>query len=352
MPTTNLHARSLLLLCALTLSVACSGAGDDGRLHVGAETGGSSGGGAGSSGQAGSAGSAGSGGSGGRDAGGGGLVAHVQDPEGLRVDLVSVGCAGECVNLVVVAGGGNPPYHVTWSDGTAGSSRQLCPEADTTLSVEVSDTAIDDPEFHYDAQTTTAQVTAQVLQCTDAGTPLPPDSLELCKDGVSEPFLLIDAAASLFTTQYAQLNGTLSDYRSGGFTPTIVGQWQRHVDVGACTRLWLAADAAGTKPIGFDNYMVFELALPGAATERWYYGTATDLVHVPTSTALPIPMAPTVPGTSLDPAVPNPAPFGYAAKAIDLLANAPAGQAELDLSLYVLDDGGFGSTTAIWVIPE
>jgi hypothetical protein len=284
------------------------------------------------------------------------LDAHIEDIAGLKVSLITVGCPGECADLTVVVGGGHGPYQVRWDDGSTDASRRVCPELTDELEVSVTDTPIESDEFQYEAQTVTASVTAEVFACEDGGMldvpGDPEDPLELCQAGTTPPFLLIDSAPSLITTDYAAMNGTLPEYTSGGVSPTIVGHWRRRVDIGSCTKLLLAADAAGTLPIGFDNYMIFELNVPGSEPQRWYYGTAVDLTHVPTGATLPLPMPPTVSGFVLDPLVPNPAPFGYEARAIDLLANVPAGQRELNLSLYVLDDGGFGSTTPIWVLPE
>jgi hypothetical protein len=102
------------------------------------------------------------------------LRAHVERPDGLRVSLLTLSCDGPCAEVVAVAEGGNPPYSFAWRDGVAGESRQLCAgEHETTFVVEVTDTAILDGEFGYEAQRTTADVRVDALSCPDAGMPEP-----------------------------------------------------------------------------------------------------------------------------------------------------------------------------------
>lgn len=85
--------------------------------------------------------------------------------------------------------------------------------------------------------------------------------------------------------------------------------------------------------------------------KRWYYGSPTTILD-PGGQALVEPLAPTVPGTSLVPPVPNPVPFGYAPLAIDLMSELPIGTSRFDLTLYVMDFGGYGSLTDVWAIPR
>lgn len=97
------------------------------------------------------------------------LTARVETPEGLEVELVTVACAGECAEVIAVARGGRPPYAFAWSDGVESGARSVCPDARTTYGVQVSDTPLVDSEFPYAGQTTSAMVTAEVLQCPDGG---------------------------------------------------------------------------------------------------------------------------------------------------------------------------------------
>lgn len=121
---------------------------------------------AGSGGASGFGGSAGLGGFGGGD---NALIAHIENPQAMTIEIVTISCAGDCADVIAVASGGNPGYTFAWSDGVTTAARSVCPDATTTYTVTVTDTAFDDPEFHYDAQTTTARVTANVLDCSDAG---------------------------------------------------------------------------------------------------------------------------------------------------------------------------------------
>lgn len=151
------------LWSGMTLLLACSG-GD--RLRVGHEA---QGAGAGGSGGGlhldGPAGTGRVGGAGGRDA----LGVDIEDVEDVRIEVITLTCAGDCADVVAVAHGGHPPYSVEWEDGSKSASRRVCPSDSTQYSVRATDTAIDDDEFPYEAQTARAEVTAHVLDCSDAG---------------------------------------------------------------------------------------------------------------------------------------------------------------------------------------
>ena len=106
------------------------------------------------------------------DGGGGGggpgaLDAHIEDDH-VAVTLVQVGCAGSCATVQAVATGGRPPYSYVWENGSTNAVRQLCPTADSGYVVKVTDTGTSG-EFGHPAQTAQAAVTAQVLNCSDAG---------------------------------------------------------------------------------------------------------------------------------------------------------------------------------------
>ena len=105
---------------------------------------------------------------GGAGGGPGALDAHIEDDH-VAVTLVHVGCAGSCATVQAVASGGRPPYSYVWEDGSTSAVRQLCPAADSGYVVKVTDTGTSG-EFGHPAQTAQAAVTAQVLNCSDAGT--------------------------------------------------------------------------------------------------------------------------------------------------------------------------------------
>jgi hypothetical protein len=182
--------RALMVLSVLS---AC-GAPADGRVSPAGAGGASGRGGAG--GVSGAAGLSGVGGTAGIASGSQALTARVETPEGLELKLVTVACAGECVEVIAIARGGRPPYAFSWSDGVATDARELCPDARTTYEVSVSDTPLEDGEFPYAGQTTTAVVTAEVLQClkdagVDAGEPGADASVEPdagAADGCQERF--------------------------------------------------------------------------------------------------------------------------------------------------------------------
>jgi hypothetical protein len=169
----ELSLRNPAIPVALTaLLLACSAGNGDRRLRVGEEPGASGG-----NGQAGSGGS-------GRTRDGGvtgtwqALSVQVEDIEGMTIELVTLECAGDCAEVEAVAHGGNPPYNFQWDDGSTEPRRVVCPASNTTLTVSGTDTAIDTDEFKYEAQTASADVTATVFDCSDAGTSTPPETCE------------------------------------------------------------------------------------------------------------------------------------------------------------------------------
>jgi len=106
------------------------------------------------------------------------LEVDVQDGKGLVIEIVTLQCAGECADVVAVASGGHPPYSFEWADdGSTDPRRRVCPNDTTTFHVTATDTAVVVEELGRDAMSATAEVTARVLDCTDAGTP--PEG-ELC----------------------------------------------------------------------------------------------------------------------------------------------------------------------------
>jgi hypothetical protein len=140
----------------------------------------------GSGGTSGVSGSGGTGGSAAIDGGDNRLVAEIQaQPSGLVVTMVTVGCSGECADVIAVASGGNPEYAFVWNDGITTAAREICALDTTTFRVTVSDTPIVDPEFPYDGASVTAEVTANVVACpSDGGVDAGPND-ELCIQNAS-----------------------------------------------------------------------------------------------------------------------------------------------------------------------
>lgn len=101
--------------------------------------------------------------------------------EALKVELITLRCAGECAEVEAVARGGHEPYAFAWDDGPTESVRMLCPEETAAFGVAVTDSGYETEEFMYDAQTARAEVTARVLECSDAG----PPAIELCIENPS-----------------------------------------------------------------------------------------------------------------------------------------------------------------------
>jgi hypothetical protein len=123
---------------------------------------------------------------GGDDAGGGAFVsgdakapaaldAYVEE-SGIRITFVRVACAGDCATVQAIPTGGNAPYTFVWDDGSASATRRVCPLANTSYFVRVSDTGTTG-EFARPSQTVQVPLGAEVLACADAGPSGPCDSL-------------------------------------------------------------------------------------------------------------------------------------------------------------------------------
>jgi hypothetical protein len=104
----------------------------------------------------------------GADGGPATLDAQVEQ-NGVGVQVVVVQCSGGCADIEAVATGGNPPYTFAWSDGPTTAARHVCPAANASYQVQVTDTA-STGELPHSAQTAVARATANVLQCPDAST--------------------------------------------------------------------------------------------------------------------------------------------------------------------------------------
>lgn len=101
-----------------------------------------------------------------------GLSVHVEDSAQLAVEIVTVTCPGECVEIRAVARGGQPEYHFMWEDGSTSPTRMLCPSTFTKHEVTVTDTARDSDEFGHEMETARASVNARALDCSPP-TPMP-----------------------------------------------------------------------------------------------------------------------------------------------------------------------------------
>lgn len=177
---------------------------------------------------------------------------------------------------------------------------------------------------------------------------------DVCVAG--QPIQLIGKVPSASTQFYQEKNGYSPDYSFNNQPNTLVpvASTRVHLSLGACKTLKLAGDAAGTKPLGWDNCLVVEYrpGIDGPLEKAWYYcnsdyGTVFSLA---TGQALPPPLKPTVKGTLLEPPVPSELLFGYPALALDLMSEVPNVAEDFELTLHVLDFGSVGSTTEVWAI--
>jgi len=97
------------------------------------------------------------------------LSVRFEDTDGMALDVVTVACAGDCVDVAAVVRGGNPPYTLEWDDGSSAAIRRVCADESHELSVRVTDTALQVEEFSREARTITASIAARVFECSDAG---------------------------------------------------------------------------------------------------------------------------------------------------------------------------------------
>ena len=337
-------------LGVVAMLLACSSKPDGRRGEVGVYDGGSAGasGGAGvgnpSGGQSGTVGTVDN-----------ALTVEVEDIDGMTIEIVTLACAGDCADIEAVAHGGNDPYTFEWEDGSTDPQRRVCLERSAELAVSVTDTAITTDELGYEAQTVSTTVSAAVLDCS---MPKPDASVPgSCGENAVETFQLFAKVPTESTAAFIELNGILPDYVApslGNAPMAIVAMSQHAIELGTCTKLLLAGDAAGTAVFGWDDSAIVEYrSAPGAPVEkRAYYGAAGPALHQPTEESLATIVAPTVSGFDLDPLILNPLAYGWEPLAIDLMALVPAGVSSFELTIYVLDAGNVGSTTEVWVIPQ
>jgi hypothetical protein len=176
--------------------------------------------------------------------------------------------------------------------------------------------------------------------------------------GTAVAFQLAGSAPSASTAFYLATNGKLATYAltsKTGETLTIVYRSVVQIDTGSCTKLLLSSKADGTRSVGWDNCLLLEARASAgqAPVAVWAYCSpdTPDLFDTGSGAKIARPLMPTVAGNSLIPPVPSNVPFGFAAGAIDLKTQLPAGLTNFQLSVYVLDFGSVGSTTEIWLEP-
>ena len=131
------------------------------------------------------------------------LGVRVQDVRDMTIDVITLSCAGDCADIEAVAHGGNPPYAVAWEDGSTDPKRHVCLDESATLRVSATDTAISDDEFSYDARTVTADVSATVLDCSDAGVPVDATGHVFVANRGGNTILELDAQLNLVDTRFA-----------------------------------------------------------------------------------------------------------------------------------------------------
>ena len=169
------------------------------------------------------------------------------------------------------------------------------------------------------------------------------------------PFQVLGRAFNATTATYTAINGTLADYAVSGSTASlsIITQSRLFVDTGSCTHLWLGSEPTAAKPVGWDNFLLVEYrSAPGAAVGKaWFYGGAI-IVGASASQTIVHELDPTISGMDLDPQVPSTGAFGYPAKAIDLMTQVSSASHTFELTLYLLDFGGSGSATDVWLFTK
>lgn len=158
------------------------------------------------------------------------------------------------------------------------------------------------------------------------------------------PLKIIGAIPSQSTDYYKQTNGIDPEYDM-----TRVAEVDFAVNRGNASHLYLAGDAEGTRPTGWDNALVVEYraSKDGPLLKRWVYGAldantqVADLVQGE---------APTVSGHIVG--VPSADPFGWQPAAIDLMSQIPDAPQTFHLRFVFFDFGSVGSTTDAWMIPR
>jgi hypothetical protein len=138
------------------------------------------------------------------------LTVRVEDIAGLTTDVVTLACAGDCAEVAAVARGGNPPLPVRVGGRSAERRAHGVPRRVHYAAVSVTDTAIENDEFPYRAHGATAELTARVLACADAGAR---DDSSVPDAGRGSPCAPGDSVAG------DPLGGTVTFFRQGAPVP-------------------------------------------------------------------------------------------------------------------------------------
>lgn len=97
----------------------------------------------------------------------GGFDAYIEQNQ-VAVKFITLSCSGDCATVQAVATGGDGPYSYAWDDGSTSATRRVCPAADVSYWVKVTDAGTTG-EFTDPAQTVRVPLAASVLSCPDAG---------------------------------------------------------------------------------------------------------------------------------------------------------------------------------------
>jgi hypothetical protein len=96
----------------------------------------------------------------------GALDAYIEQGH-VSVKIITLTCSGDCATVQAVGTGGYPPYTFRWDDGSTTPVRQVCPSANASYFVKVSDTG-SSGELARPPQSEQVPLTANVLACPDA----------------------------------------------------------------------------------------------------------------------------------------------------------------------------------------
>ncbi len=96
----------------------------------------------------------------------GGFDAYIEQNQ-VAVKFITISCSGDCATVQAVATGGDGPYSYAWDDGSTSATRRVCPAADASYWVKVTDHGTTG-DFTQPAQTVRVPLAANVLSCPDA----------------------------------------------------------------------------------------------------------------------------------------------------------------------------------------
>jgi hypothetical protein len=128
------------------------------------------------------------------------LRAEIQDESGRALSDLNVDCSGKCLTIAAAAVGGNGPYTFTWEDGSHDPKREVCPRADTHITLEARDTALMTAEFTLEAQHASAQLELRVQGCAGVAEA----AVKACRAAPAPPHCGWRCACSLHHTKYGR----------------------------------------------------------------------------------------------------------------------------------------------------